>query len=121
MKVATAWIIGISSCYSLATNIKISISLITRIEFYKFTRMGTKLTLVLDKNIIERAKSYASTKKTSLSKLIESYLERITVEEKSQEEISPLVKSLSGVIAVPENLDHKNEYANHLANKYLND
>jgi dsDNA-specific endonuclease/ATPase MutS2 len=83
--------------------------------------MDTKLTLVLDKSIIERAKSYASTKKTSLSKLIESYLDRVTSEEKPKEEISPLVKSLSGVISIPENLDYKDEYANHLVNKYLND
>ena len=83
--------------------------------------MDTKLTLILDKDIIERAKSYASTKKTSLSKLIESYLDRVTAEEKSKEEISPLVKSLSGVLSIPKNLDHKEEYANHLANKYLND
>ena len=83
--------------------------------------MNTKLTLILDKNIIERAKTYASTKKTSLSKLIESYLDRVTAEEKSKIEISPLVKSLSGVITMPKNLDHKDEYANHLAGKYLND
>ncbi len=83
--------------------------------------MDTKLTLVLDKNIIERAKSYASTKKTSLSKLIETYLDRVTAEEKPDEEISPLVKSLSGVISIPENLNHKEEYASYLANKYLND
>ena len=82
--------------------------------------MNTKLTLVLDKSIIDRAKSYASTKKTSLSKLIESYLDRVTAEEKSEAEISPLVKSLSGVISIPENLDYKEEYANHLAKKYLN-
>jgi len=83
--------------------------------------MNTKLTLVLDKSIIERAKSYASTKKTSLSKLIESYLDSVTAEEKSKEEISPLVKSLSGVISIPENLVYKHEYANHLAKNYLND
>jgi dsDNA-specific endonuclease/ATPase MutS2 len=83
--------------------------------------MDTKLTLVLDKRIIERAKSYASTKKTSLSKLIESYLDRVTAEEKPEEEISPLVKSLSGVISIPENIDYKDEYGKHLANKYLND
>ncbi|WP_181305904.1 DUF6364 family protein [Rufibacter sp. XAAS-G3-1] len=83
--------------------------------------MDTKLTLLLDKDIIERAKLYASTKKTSLSKLIESYLDRITAEEKSKEEISPLVKSLSGVISIPENSSHKDAYASHLAKKYLND
>jgi dsDNA-specific endonuclease/ATPase MutS2 len=83
--------------------------------------MDTKLTLVIDKNIIERAKSYASTKKTSLSKMIESYLDRITEDEKLKEEISPLVKSLSGVISIPENLEYKDEYAKHLANKHLDD
>jgi len=83
--------------------------------------MDTKLTLVLDKKIIQRAKSYAATKKTSLSKLIESYLDSVTAEEKSIEEISPLVKSLSGVISVPETFNHKDEYTDHLANKYLND
>lgn len=83
--------------------------------------MDTKLTLILDKSIIERAKAYASTKKTSLSKLIESYLATVTSEEKSKEEISPLVKSLSGVITISENLDHKDAYSSHLANKYLND
>ncbi len=93
----------------------------TRIKYFNFTRMDAKLTLVLDKTIIQRAKSYASTKKTSLSKLIEFYLDRITTEDKSEIEISPLVKSLSGVISIPENLDYKDEYANHLADKYLND
>lgn len=82
--------------------------------------MNTKLTLVLDKQVIERAKSYASSQKTSLSKLVEVYLDRITSEEKTKEEISPLVKSLSGVISLPENVDFKDEYANHLAKKYLN-
>jgi hypothetical protein len=90
-------------------------------KYFNFTRMDRKLTLVLDKDIIERAKSYASTKKTSLSKLIESYLDRVTADEQSKEEISPLVKSLSGVMAIPEDIDLKNDYANHLANKYLNE
>jgi len=105
----------------LAASIKITSDFSKRINYFNFTRMHTKLTLVLDKNIIERAKSYAATKKTSLSKLIESYLDRVTAEEKSKEEISPLVKSLSGVIAIPGNLNYKDEYANHLANKYLNE
>lgn len=83
--------------------------------------MDTKLTLILDKDVIERAKSYAASKKTSLSKLIESYLDSVTTEEKSKDEISPLVKSLSGVISNSENLGYKDEYANHLAKKYLND
>ena len=37
--------------------------------------MDTKLTLKLDREIIEEAKKYAREKNISLSKLIESYLE----------------------------------------------
>jgi len=53
--------------------------------------MNTKLTLVLGKNIIQRAKGYASSKNTSLSKLIESYLDSTTAEGKLKEDISPLI------------------------------
>jgi dsDNA-specific endonuclease/ATPase MutS2 len=82
--------------------------------------METKLTLVLDKAVIERAKSYASSKKTSLSKMIEAYLDRITEEETEKTEISPLVKSLSGVLSLPKNHELKKDYGDHLAEKYLN-
>ena len=40
--------------------------------------MDTKLTIKLDKSIIEQAKIYASVQKTSLSSIIESYLAKIT-------------------------------------------
>ena len=40
--------------------------------------MDTKLTLRLDKEIIERAKEYANKNNISLSKIIESYLDAIT-------------------------------------------
>ena len=84
--------------------------------------MDTKLTLQLNKAVIERAKSYAATKKTSLSKLIEAYLDSITSKEKEQEtkEISPLVKSLSGIITLPKDARHKVAYSEHLSKKYLN-
>ena len=40
--------------------------------------MGTKLTLRLNDNVIERAKIYARNHKVSLSKMIESYLDSVT-------------------------------------------
>ena len=40
--------------------------------------MNTKLTLNLDKGVIEEAKSYAKENKMSLSKLIENYLRSLT-------------------------------------------
>ena len=50
--------------------------------------MATKLTLTVEKIIIERAKSYAKKTGRSLSELIENYLETIT-EEKSNSDMSP--------------------------------
>lgn len=80
--------------------------------------MDTKLTLKLDKEIINRAKDYAESKKISLSKLIESYLQLLTKESSSKDKISPLVESLSGVIELPQKYDDKNDYANYLTEKY---
>jgi Family of unknown function (DUF6364) len=62
--------------------------------------MGVKLTLSLDKRTIEQAKKYARRKNTSLSKLIENFLAKVTATDKEDIEISPLVKSLSGVIEI---------------------
>ncbi len=81
--------------------------------------MDTKLTLSLNKSIIERAKKYAQKKNISLSKLIESYLLSVTsggvVEE---DDISPLVKSLTGIIKLPKNFDLKKGYGDYLSGKY---
>jgi len=80
--------------------------------------MDTKLTLSLNKSIIEQAKVYAKTNKISLSKLIESYLATITKNTAKKVEITPLVKSLSGVIKLNEDTDIKKDYADYLTEKY---
>ena len=80
--------------------------------------MDTKLTLKLEQEIIEKAKDYAKLRKTSLSKLIENYLQRITSQPEETEKITPLVKSLTGIINLPEDLDHKKSYADYLISKY---
>lgn len=80
--------------------------------------MDTKLTLKLDKEIINRAKLYAESKKISLSKLIESYLQILTNESSTKDNISPLVESLSGVIELPKNYDDKDDYTDYLTQKY---
>lgn len=79
--------------------------------------MDTKLTLKLDQEIIEKAKTYALLNKTSLSKLIENYLQSIT-DKTETNKITPLVKSLSGILDLPGNFDHKNAYKDHLSSKY---
>jgi len=79
--------------------------------------MDSKLTLKLNGEIIERAKEYAKRKNTSLSKLIETYL-GVLIEPKEKSSITPLVKSLSGVVNLPEHYDSKKEYRKHITGKY---
>lgn len=79
--------------------------------------MDTKLTIKLNSSIIEQAKLYAKEKDTSLSKLIESYL-GLLIEPKEMQDVTPLVKSLSGIINLPKNFDPRKEYKKHLTNKY---
>ena len=80
--------------------------------------MDTKLTIKLDNDVITRAKKYAQHRRTSLSKMIESFLDSVTKNEHDDIEITPLVKSLSGVIKVPEDFDYKNERTDYLIKKY---
>ncbi len=81
--------------------------------------MDTKLTLKLNQTVIENAKNYARNKKISLSRLIEGYLQALTLEDnKSEFEISPFVKSISTGKSLPNNLDYKNEYTDFLMEKH---
>lgn len=80
--------------------------------------MDTKLTLNMDKQIIKLAKEYAKSQKISLSQLIESYLNSIVVRNFNKNEITPLVKSLSGVIVLEENYDYNKSYTDYLMEKY---
>ena len=79
--------------------------------------MDTKLTLKLNGDVIEQAKTYAKKKNTSLSKLIESYL-GLLIGPDDKQEVTPLVKSLSGVIDLPKDFDNKTNYRKHIINKY---
>ncbi len=84
--------------------------------------MDTKLTLKLDKYVIDRAKDYASSQKRSLSRLIESYLKSLVdtdkTEMKDDIEISSFVKSLQTGVKIPVDLDYRNVYGDYLAEKY---
>ena len=84
--------------------------------------MDTKLTLKLDKFVIEQAKAYASKQKSSLSRIIESYLKSLINREddnnESDIEISPFVKSMSTGVNIPLDLDYKSERLDHLKDKH---
>ncbi len=79
--------------------------------------MNTKLTLNLNKDVIEQAKSYAKNNRVSLSKLIENYLDSLTKRSEKKSKISPLVESLTGVIPSG-NYDDKKDYKDYLSEKY---
>ncbi len=81
--------------------------------------MNKKLTLTIEQSIIEKAKLYAKQKGRSLSDLIESYLRAITTEQKTSEDISPLVNSLRGSFKAPTTFDYKKELTKELAEKYM--
>jgi len=84
--------------------------------------MDNKLTLKLDKFVIDKAKDYASSHKRSLSRIIESYLKSLINQENQKNnddiQISPFVRSLSSGINIPSDLDYKKEYREHLSEKY---
>ena len=80
--------------------------------------MDTKLTLSVNKEVIESAKTYAKKRKVSLSYIIENYLQMLTSQSNSVLEPSPLVKSLSGVVNLDANFDLKSGYSDFLRDKY---
>jgi len=83
--------------------------------------MNTKLTLTIEREIIERAKNYAKGKNRSLSDIIENYLKILTKEERNNKikKLNPAVESLKGSFKMPKDMDYKKELKNRLEKKYL--
>ena len=79
--------------------------------------MDSKLTLKLNESVIKRAKQYAKENNISLSRMIESYLQAVTLKKRKKVKISPLVESLTGVIEL-ENYDYRKDYTDFLSKKY---
>ena len=81
--------------------------------------MDTKLTLKLDKDVINRMKIYAKKEQKSLSKIVENYFIYLSeTEYTAVNNYSPLVRELSGIIDLKEQVDTKDEYVDYLAEKY---
>ena len=81
--------------------------------------MTSKLTLTIEKSVIERAKRYAAQSGRSLSQIIEGYLEKITNEKDSKEDISPKLKQIVGAVKLPKDFDEKKELRKYLEKKHL--
>ncbi|MBL0293512.1 MAG: hypothetical protein IPQ04_04380 [Saprospiraceae bacterium] len=80
--------------------------------------MTTKLTLTVEKSIIERAKSYAKNTGRSLSELIENYLDTIT-QESGEERLSPKLNKIVGSVKLPKNFDQDKELRAYFESKHL--
>lgn len=92
---------------------------VTRIFGNRIIRiMTTKLTLTVDKEIIEAAKVYARKNGRSLSALIENYLKALVQKNEDKEDLSPKVKSLLGSINAPKDFDYKKELQEVIMKQY---
>ena len=82
--------------------------------------MKTKLTLTIEKSIIERAKEFASSSGKSLSDLIEIYLEKeIIASENKKLEVPEEFQGLFGSVKLPTDLNEKEAIRTILREKHL--
>ncbi|KPQ18879.1 MAG: toxin-antitoxin system antidote component [Algoriphagus marincola HL-49] len=86
--------------------------------------MNTKLTLTLEKDVIEKAKEYAAQQGQSLSSLVENYFKLLVLEKKEdsvKKERKPLPESflkLEGCLKHEGEFDYKEELTKALMEKY---
>lgn len=81
--------------------------------------MTTKLTLSVDRQVVQKAKRYARKQNKSLSQLVTNYLKHVTAEESDGPDIDPVVLEIADEIPldrVPASGDPKYRY---LKDKYL--
>ena len=83
--------------------------------------MTTKLTLSVDKRVVQRAKAFARTQKQSLSQIVTNYLDHISRQAPSAEDIDPEVMELSDRIRLKDLPDMKDAKYQYLKDKYLHD
>lgn len=82
--------------------------------------MKTKLTLTIEKSIIEKAKELANSSGKSLSEMIENYLStKIKKAEDEQLEIPKEFQGLFGAIKLPSDFNEKEQIRKILSEKYL--
>tara|TARA_R110002096_G_scaffold238027_7_gene429376 strand:- start:955 stop:1209 length:255 start_codon:yes stop_codon:yes gene_type:complete len=82
--------------------------------------MNTKLTLTIEKEVIQIAKQYAKEKGQSLSEMVENYFKMITVNRKEikPKQLSPRVRRLRGIIKSTKEVDYKQTLTEELSKKY---
>lgn len=84
----------------------------------KVNVMDSRITLRLDKDVIEQAKEYAREHGTSLSRIIENYLKVMSKPRGRSIEVTPLVKSLSGIAGPATEAELEDARLRHLMQKH---
>jgi hypothetical protein len=87
--------------------------------------MKTKLTLVMEDEVIYNAKKYAKKKEESLSSLVENYLKAVAMGQTNDDSkknvakkrTSPIEK-YKGIINIPADYNYKEEIGKYLLDKY---
>lgn len=82
--------------------------------------MNTKLTLTIEKEVIESAKEYAKDKGQSLSEMVENYFKMLTVSRRKikPKQLSSNVQKLRGIIKSKETIDYRKTLTEELSKKY---
>ena len=81
--------------------------------------MNTKLTLSVEKSIIDRAKMYAKKTGKSLSEIIQNYLEKLTLDEEVDNNLSSKLNKIVGSVELPKDFNEKEELKKYMENKHL--
>lgn len=77
----------------------------------------TKLTLSVDEKVVARAKKYAAARGTSVSRLVESYLDAVARAKRSDDkELPPITRRLLGVLKGTKY--DREDYRDYLERKY---
>jgi hypothetical protein len=69
--------------------------------------MVNKLTLNVDADVVAAAKAYARAHGTSVSRLVEAYLERLALRDGAAAPPSPWIRRVVGSVAFPEGFDER--------------
>ena len=83
--------------------------------------MTTKLTLSVEKLVVQKAKRYARTHKRSLSEIVTNYLDYISSQTTELPEIDPEVLEASGQISLKQIPELKEPKYRYLKEKYLHE
>jgi antitoxin component of RelBE/YafQ-DinJ toxin-antitoxin module len=80
--------------------------------------MKKRMYIMIDEKLLESAKKYANNHNISISHLVETYLNYMCNKKRTEVDISPLVRSLSGIITLTEDYDSKEDYTRQVIEKY---